>query len=127
MDIMNKKLSDDEFYAIRKEILGQWPTGKDVDFDESIEYHKSMPESKSFSRKLAAAKKERKTLIQPRAGVALIDEHIKLLQYLQDKGKQICFLLPSILIPDRTAMRKQKTGLKSPYILRSPCLMAFRL
>ena len=57
MDIMNKKLSDDEFYAIRKEILGQWPTGKDVDLDESIEYHKGMPESKSFSRKLAAAKK----------------------------------------------------------------------
>lgn len=57
MDIMNKKLSNDEFYGIRKEILGQWSTGRDVDFDEAIEYHKNMPESKSFSRKLAAAKK----------------------------------------------------------------------
>ena len=57
MDIMNKKLSDDEFYGIRKEILGQWPTGKDVDFDESIEYHKSMPESKSFSRKTGCGEK----------------------------------------------------------------------
>ena len=57
MDIMNKKLSDDEFYGIRKEILGQWSTGKDVDLDEAIEYHKSMPESKSFSRKLSEAKK----------------------------------------------------------------------
>ena len=37
MDIRNKKLSDDEFYGIRKEIMGQWPTGKDVDFDEAIE------------------------------------------------------------------------------------------
>ena len=44
MDIRNKKLSDDEFYGIRKGIMGQWPTGKDVDFDEDIEYHKSMPE-----------------------------------------------------------------------------------
>ena len=35
MDIRNKKLSDDEFYGIRKEILGQWSTGKDVDFDEA--------------------------------------------------------------------------------------------
>lgn len=86
MDIRNKRLSDDEFYGIRKEILEQWPTGKDVDFDEAVEYHKNMPESKSFSRKLSAAKKERRTLIQPRAGVALIDEHIKLLQYLQNPG-----------------------------------------
>ena len=95
MDIRNKKLSDDEFYGIRNEILGQWSTGKDVDFDEAIEYHKNMPETKSFSRKLAQAKKERKTLIQPRAGVALIDEHIKLLQYLQDKGE--ADLLPTTI------------------------------
>ena len=95
MDIRNKKLSDDEFYGIRKEILGQWSTGKDVDFDEAVEYHKNMPETKSFSRKLSQAKKERKTLIQPRAGVALIDEHIKLLQYLQDKGE--ADLLPTTI------------------------------
>ena len=64
MDIRNKKLSDDEFYGIRKEIMGQWATGKDVNFDEAIEYHKSMPESKSFSKKLSEAKKERKTLMK---------------------------------------------------------------
>ena len=38
MDIRNKKLSDDEFYGIRKEILEQWPTGKDVDFDDCLLY-----------------------------------------------------------------------------------------
>ena len=95
MDIKNKKLSDDEFYGIRKEIMGQWATGKDVNFDEAIEYHKSMPESKSFSKKLSEAKKERKTLIQPRAGVALIEDHIKLLQYLQNNGE--ADLLPTTI------------------------------
>ena len=95
MDIKNKKLSDDEFYGIRKEIIGQWATGKDVNFDEAIEYHKSMPESKSFSKKLSEAKKERKTLIQPRAGVALIEDHIKLLQYLQNNGE--ADLLPTTI------------------------------
>ena len=110
MDIRNKKLSDDEFYGIRKEIMGQWPTGKEVNFDEAVAYHKAMPESKSFSQKLAKAKKERKTLIQPRAGVALIDEHIKLLQYLQDKGeeRQIYCLPPLTPIHVRTVMKKQK-------------------
>lgn len=95
MDLRNKKMSDDEFYGIRKEILEQWRTGKEVDFDESVAYHKAMPESKSFSKKLAKAKAERRTLIQPRAGVALIDEHVKLLQYLQDKGE--ADLLPTTI------------------------------
>ena len=96
MDIRNKKLSDDEFYGIRKEILGtSGQQEKTLILDEAVEYHKNMPETKSFSRKLSQAKKERKTLIQPRAGVALIDEHIKLLQYLQDKGE--ADLLPTTI------------------------------
>lgn len=60
MDIRNKKLSDDEFYGIRKEIMGQWPTGKDVDFDEAIEYHKSMPESKVFPKNFLRQRKKEK-------------------------------------------------------------------
>lgn len=41
------------------------------------------------------AKKEGITLAQPRAGVALIDEHITLLKYLQDVGK--ADLLPTTI------------------------------
>lgn len=86
MELQNKKLTNDEFYAIQKEILTQWPTGQDVDFEKAIDFHKSLPEEKIFSKKLIKAKKEGKTLVQPRAGVALIQEHIELLNYLQDKG-----------------------------------------
>ena len=60
MDIRNKKLSDDEFYGIRKEILGQWSTGKDVDFDEAVEYHKNMPETKAFPESCHRQKKKEK-------------------------------------------------------------------
>ena len=116
MDLRNKKMSDDEFYGIRKEILEQWPTGKEVDFDESVAYHKAMPESKSFSKKLAKAKAERRTLIQPRAGVALIDEHVKLLQYLQDKGEA-----DLLLIPDRIVIKKLRMELKNLFVLRNLC------
>ena len=31
MELQNKKLTNDEFYTIQKEILTQWPTGADVD------------------------------------------------------------------------------------------------
>jgi methylaspartate mutase epsilon subunit len=91
----NKKLSEDSFYKIRKEILNHWPTGKDIDLYEASEYLKQVPDSKSFSSKLRRAKTEGVTLAQPRAGVALVDEHIKLLQYLQNEGG--ADLLPSTI------------------------------
>ena len=86
MDLRNKKIDETEFLASRKEVLSQWPTGSRVDLDEAIGYHKSLPTKKIFSGKLREAKKTGITLIQPRAGVALVKEHIELLTYLQDKG-----------------------------------------
>ena len=95
MDIQNKRIPEDQFQALRKEVLTQWPTGKDVDFQEAVDYHKAMPKKRIFSQKLLDAKKDGITLIQPRAGVALLDEHIKLLTYLQDKGE--ADLLPTTI------------------------------
>lgn len=95
MDIQNKRISDDEFYKIREEILTQWPTGKDVNLQDGIDYQKSIPEHKLFAKKLVNAKKAGATLIQPRAGVALLREHIELLTYLQDKGE--ADLLPTTI------------------------------
>lgn len=95
MDIQNKRIPEDQFQALRREVLTQWPTGKDVDFQEAVDYHKSMPAKRIFSQKLLDAKKAGITLIQPRAGVALLDEHIKLLTFLQDKGE--ADLLPTTI------------------------------
>ena len=86
MELVNKRLSDEQFYSQRDEVLAQWPTGKQVDMQAGIDYHKALPEHKVFSRALTKAKETGATLIQPRAGVALINEHIELLTYLQDKG-----------------------------------------
>lgn len=95
MDIQNKRIPEDQFQALRREVLTQWPTGKDVDFQEAVDYHKAMPAKRIFSQKLLDAKKAGITLIQPRAGVALLDEHIKLLTFLQDKGE--ADLLPTTI------------------------------
>ena len=80
------KMSMDEFRRQREEVLASWPTGKDVDFQEAVDYHKSLPDSKVFSKKLEMARKEKITLIQPRAGVPLIDKHIELMQFLEKEG-----------------------------------------
>ena len=95
MDLQNRRIPDDEFAKLRKEVLSQWPTGRDVDLEEAVAYHKSMPEERIFSKKLIAAKEAHRTLIQPRAGVPGIEEHIKLMQYLQDQGE--ADLLPTTI------------------------------
>ena len=95
MEIQNKKIPEEEFRKIRTEVLAQWYTGKDVDLDEAVAYHKAMPEERIFTKKLNAAKAEGRTLIQPRAGVPVLEEHIKLMQYLQDNGE--ADLLPTTI------------------------------
>ena len=95
MVIQNKKIPDAEFQALRQEVLAQWPTGKDVNLEEAVAYHKSMPENRIFSKKLIAAKKNRRTLIQPRAGVPVVERHIELLQHLEKYGE--ADLLPTTI------------------------------
>lgn len=95
MDLKNKKLTEEEFFGIRKEVLTHWPTGSEVDLQEAVEYLKKVPDEKNFAKKLRKAKEEGVTLAQPRAGVALISEHIKLLNYLEDEGG--ADLLPSTI------------------------------
>ena len=95
MDIRNKRIPDAEFEALRSEVLTQWPTGRDVNLDEAVAYHKSMPESRVFSKKLLKAKQEHRTLIQPRAGVPVVEKHIELLQHLEKYGE--ADLLPTTI------------------------------
>lgn len=94
-NLQNKKLTEDDFFEERKEVLAQWPTGKEVDLQEAVDYLKALPDHKNFAKKMRWAKENRITLAQPRAGVALIEEHITLLRYLQDEGG--ADLLPSTI------------------------------
>ena len=95
MDVRNKRIPDSEFQALRNEVLNQWPTGKDVDLEEAVAYHKAMPEARIFSTKLLKAKQTGRTLIQPRAGVPRLDKHIELMQYLEKYGE--ADLLPTTI------------------------------
>ncbi|MDD3171779.1 MAG: methylaspartate mutase subunit E [Bacilli bacterium] len=96
MELKNKKLTEEEFLTIRKEVLATWPTGssKLLDLDGAVARIKKLPDSKNFAIKMAKAAKQEKTMIQPRAGVAILEEHIKLLQYLEEAGADF---LPSTI------------------------------
>ncbi len=93
MLLKNHKIDLDDFLKERNEVLQTWPTGKDVDFEDGVRYQLALPDSKRFSSALKSAERDGKTLRQPRAGVALVDEHIKLLNFLEDS----CDLLPSTI------------------------------
>jgi methylaspartate mutase epsilon subunit len=95
MELRNKRIDEAEFMKSRDEVLAQWPTGAKVNITEAVEFHKNLPREKIFSNKLNEAKSKGITLVQPRAGVALVREHIELLTYLQDNGE--ADLLPTTI------------------------------
>ncbi len=88
MELENKKLPMEEFLKTREEVLKTWSTGKQVeDLEANLKYARSIPKAKNFALKLKKAKHDQVTLTQPRAGVALVEDHIKLLKYLSDEGE----------------------------------------
>ncbi|WP_018212381.1 methylaspartate mutase subunit E [Desulfitobacterium hafniense] len=87
MDLTNRMMEPEEFARQRQEVLNQWATGRDVDFEEAVAYHKSLPRSKNFTYKLAEGKARGITFAQPRAGVALLNEHLELLRFLEEEGE----------------------------------------
>ncbi|MER9714525.1 methylaspartate mutase subunit E [Mesorhizobium sp. M0174] len=89
--IENKKLDRSTYESERCGVLRSWPTGHDVNFAAAIQRHQEMADSKKFSISLARAEASGKTLLQPRAGVALLLEHIRLLQDLSP----FCDVLPT--------------------------------
>jgi methylaspartate mutase epsilon subunit len=80
--ITNKKLGD-EFWDQRKQVLAEWPTGKEVDLDEAIAFHKSMPAGKVWSYRLKRAKETGETLLITGMGHPTIEQQIKLLQTVE--------------------------------------------
>ena len=84
--VKNKKLTEQQFLEERQEVLATWKTGSDaqLNLDEAVAFLKTVPAEKNFAIKLAKAKERgTRTLVPPRAGVAVIDKHIELLQFLQ--------------------------------------------
>ncbi|MCG8564128.1 MAG: methylaspartate mutase subunit E [Desulfobacterales bacterium] len=93
MEIKNERIERQDYMNAREEILSGWPTGQGVSIEEGIKYQHSLPESKRFAKALNDAVAEKRVLIQPRAGVALVDENIELLKFLETEAD----LLPTTI------------------------------
>lgn len=84
--IRNKRLDMEEFLKERKEVLSQWPTGKEVDLEEAIEYLKSLPPNKNIVHKLRDAKERGEIYASTGMGKATVEEQIELMQYVEKEG-----------------------------------------
>ena len=126
MEIQNRKIPEGEFMAMRQEVLQQWPTGRDVDLTEAAAYQKQQKPSRNFSARLIEAKKEHRTLIQPRAGVPVLEEHIKLMQYLEKEGE--ADLLPTTIdsYTRQNRYHEAERASRPPRRRAAPCSTASR-
>lgn len=86
MELKNERWSDEQFFKERKKVLDLWPTGRQIDLDEAVHFLHSIPEERNYAEQVVKAKQQGRTLVQPRGGVALIEDHIALLRHLQDQG-----------------------------------------
>jgi methylaspartate mutase epsilon subunit len=80
-------LEEDEFFAERAEVLAQWPTGKEIDLEEAVEYHKSLPPTKSFVHKLRYAKEHGEIYASTGMGKATLEEQLELYRYVEREGQ----------------------------------------
>ena len=76
----------DEFARMRRENLARWPTGAEVDIEEAVAYHKSMPAHKSLAAVMRRAARERLCLTQPRGGFGTFAMQLALMRALEADG-----------------------------------------
>jgi methylaspartate mutase epsilon subunit len=86
IEVRQKRIDEDQFLAMRKDVLSLWPTGKEVDLDEAVAYQKNLPDSKSFLKRTQTLRKEGRTVVYTRAGTARGEEEISLCRKLEETG-----------------------------------------
>lgn len=74
MKLQNRRWDDEELFARRKEVLGWWPTGRGVDLEEAIDYHRSLPAAKVYAKKLDRCRREGIRPIQVGLGHATVEQ-----------------------------------------------------
>lgn len=93
MRLVTSRIEQTTFQEERERVLGTWPTGRDVDLISAYTFHQELPDDRVCTCVLQDAVATGRTLLQPRAGVALTDEHIRLLHYLEAEAD----LLPTTI------------------------------
>jgi len=82
----NRRWTDEEFGQAFREVMSLYPTGREVDLDEAVEYLRALPPEKSVPAAFDRAKRDGLLLLNPRGGVATLEAMTQLLLCLQNEG-----------------------------------------
>lgn len=85
-EVTQKRIDDDAFMKLREKELSIWPTGKEVDLEEAVEYQRNLPESKNFCKVVQRLRREGRTVVFPRAGTPILEDEIELNRTLVETG-----------------------------------------
>ncbi|MBI5440297.1 MAG: hypothetical protein HY900_03695 [Deltaproteobacteria bacterium] len=80
--ITNEKLGD-EWWDERKKVLAEWPTGAQVDFEEAVAFHKSLPPGRVWRRRVEEAQRKGETLIITGMGKTTLEQQTALLRAVE--------------------------------------------
>ena len=111
----DRRWTEEEFFAVRKQVLAQWETGRELqDIEAGIAYNRNQPWYKFFLHRYRKAKEESETLWNPIVGHATFEstlEHIEHCEYLEPEAW--------ILFPDPYTRKSQfelaKMGIERSY------------
>jgi methylaspartate mutase epsilon subunit len=92
LSITRNKIDEKDFLKLREEVLNQWPTGKEVNLEEAIEYQKNLPDHKKSLCVVGKLSKEKKSGLMPRTGTPLLEPQIDICKTLQKIGAAIIVL-----------------------------------
>lgn len=85
MNVQNKRLTDDQFQKIRKEVLLQWETGKEIDLDEAVAYRRQFPE-RNCALAMKKAKENGDIIVMPQIGRAPFEQTLSALQFIEENS-----------------------------------------
>lgn len=126
MEIRNQRWDDDQFERVRKEVLALWPTGREVDLEDAVIFHKKIiDEGKNLAHQMREAQKEGRKLIHPRVGVPILEEQIEMLQYLQKHGEVDSFPVLADSYTRQGNYREAEKGLRESERMGKPLLNGF--
>ncbi len=86
MPLSESPLPADDFALMREENLARWPTGREIDLDEVVAFHQSLPDHKQLAKVMRQADREGRCLTQPRGGVATLAMQQELMEKLDREG-----------------------------------------
>jgi methylaspartate mutase epsilon subunit len=92
--IRDRKIDEGEFLKERKAVLSMWPTGKEVNLEEAIEYHRKLPDHKNFMKVADKIRQEGRTVVFPRAGTPILEQEIELNKTLYESGLPLIPVTP---------------------------------